>query len=351
MLWAVLGFALLVNTYLGRMLPALEGIAFICHVVGFVVVLMVVAYLGPRNPSRQIFDINYSYAIGENFSKYPNSLAFMLCLTTSLSSLLGADAAAHMAEEVRNASLTVPRAMMATVGINGVMGAAMMIGMLYACAGSIVPILNTQTPYITLLNLITQTPAATTGVSFLVLLMQIFSLIGVLATASRMTWAFARERALPGYRFLARVEPRTALPLWSVGLSAAFSVLLSFIVLGSSVALSTALQISLSGFYGSILISAGCLLYRRIQDPYFRFGPFVLSPALGLTINFLTVIWTFMGLIFTFFPSDVVHTAAEMNWGVATFVGTMLLALIFWYVHGRKVYTGPIIDRDEVKGW
>lgn len=38
----------------------------------------------------------------------------------------------------------------------------------------------------------------------------IFMIVGVLATASRMAWAFAREKGLPGARLLSKVrqEPK-----------------------------------------------------------------------------------------------------------------------------------------------
>ena len=34
----------------------------------------------------------------------------------------------------------------------------------------------------------------------------IFATVGLLATASRMTWAFAREQGLPGSAYLSRVS-------------------------------------------------------------------------------------------------------------------------------------------------
>lgn len=39
-----------------------------------------------------------------------------------------------------------------------------------------------------------------------ILFAEIFSSIGILATSSRMLWAFARERGLPGSTYIAKVE-------------------------------------------------------------------------------------------------------------------------------------------------
>ena len=61
----------------------------------------------------------------------------------------------------------------------------------------------------------------------MVIIVAIFSAIGLHATTSRMLWAFAREDGVPGSRYISRVEPRTALPLWSIGTTAGINVLMA----------------------------------------------------------------------------------------------------------------------------
>jgi len=34
--------------------------------------------------------------------------------------------------------------------------------------------------------------------------------------------------------------------------------------------------------------------------------------------------------------------SASMNWGIAMFVGPAILASVYYIVHGRKVYAGPV---------
>lgn len=54
-------------------------------------------------------------------------LACLVGLITPAVSLLGADAAAHMSEELKNASQTLPRAMLLTSVFNGVLGIVMVV--------------------------------------------------------------------------------------------------------------------------------------------------------------------------------------------------------------------------------
>jgi len=179
----------------------------------------------------------------------------------------------------------------------------------------------------------------------IIVLAQILACIGLLATASRMTWAFARERGIPGYNYLARVEPRTALPLWSIGLTMTITLLLSLIDLGSATALNAVLSLVTAGFYSSFLIAGIVLFMKRCVTPYseIRWGPFALG-KFGLPINLLAVLWTMIGIFFSFWPTDSQVTLQNMNWSILVYGATLLLSTAFWFLHSRYVYTGPIVE-------
>ena len=53
--WAVLALAVFVNTILSGLLPMLEGIILIFHVLGFVAVLIPLVYLGPHGSVASVF--------------------------------------------------------------------------------------------------------------------------------------------------------------------------------------------------------------------------------------------------------------------------------------------------------
>lgn len=63
----------------------------------------------------------------------------------------------------------------------------------------------------------------------------IFANWGLLAGASRTTWAFARDRGLPGSDYLAYVNPRSQLPVRSIVLCVIIQLLLGLINIGSTV--------------------------------------------------------------------------------------------------------------------
>ena len=192
----------------------------------------------------------------------------------------------------------------------------------------------------------------------------IFETVGLLATTSRMTWAFARERGLPGSAYLSRVrctelnhyggnadanavqvEHRTFLPLWSIGLSTIVNLCLALINIGSTTAFNAFTWLTIAAFYSVFLIAAGCLLLKRLTVPTtsISWGPFRLG-RLGIPINILSIIFSVIGIFFSLWPPTAEVTAQTMNWSVVVYGGFLIFGIVFWFLHGRKVYTGPIIE-------
>ncbi|KAF4630642.1 hypothetical protein G7Y89_g7494 [Cudoniella acicularis] len=340
LLYAVLAFATFINTFFASQLPAVESLILIVHILGFFAILIPLVHLAPHGSASDVFNTFLNEGDWNT-----TGLAFFIGLLTSVFALLGVDAAAHMAEEIQNASTVIPWSMVSTVVINGVLGFAMLVAILF-CAGDIADALKTPTgfPFIEIFNQATGSIGGATGMTVIIVLAQILACIGLLATASRMTWAFAREKGLPGYGLLAWVEPRTALPLWSIGLTMMITVLLALIDLGSSTALNAVLSLVTAGFYSSFLIAGVVLLVKRLREPAeIRWGPFKLG-VFGLPINILSILWTVTGIFFSFWPTTETVTPVSMNWSILVFGATVLLSTVFWFAHSRKVYTGPIVE-------
>jgi len=118
-----------------------------------------------------------------------------------------------MSEEINNASTNVPRTMIISTLLNGVLGFGMLIGLLF-CLGDLNAALQSPTGY-PFMEIFLQGVQSQTGATFMVLILIILTFCGtisIVATSSRLYWAFARDRGLPGWRYLVKV---THLPLFS----------------------------------------------------------------------------------------------------------------------------------------
>ena len=55
-------------------------------------------------------------------------------------------------------------------------------------------------------------------------------------------------------------------------------------------------------------------------------------------------------MFFSFWPTAVPVTPSTMNWSCLLYGATVLFAVGFYGVYGRKVYNGPIIETAVVEG-
>jgi amino acid transporter len=112
------------------------------------------------------------------------------------------------AEEIHNAAVIVPWSMVTTIMLNGVLGFAMLIAVLF-CLGNVQNAMNTPTnyPFIEIFQQATNSLSGATAMTAVLVALDIFAAVGILATSSRMLWAFARDNGLPGSKYLTRVGP------------------------------------------------------------------------------------------------------------------------------------------------
>ncbi|ETI28184.1 hypothetical protein G647_00633 [Cladophialophora carrionii CBS 160.54] len=346
LLYAVITLAMLFNTYLAKQLPKVEGAVLIVHIVGFFGVLITLVYLAPHGDSYDVF-VKYLANGG-----YDEGTSFFVGLITTVFAFIGADGAIHMSEEIKNASTVVPQALVASIGLNGIMGFSMLIAILF-CIGNIDNALSTPTgfPFIEIFKQAVQTNGGATAMTAVVLSLMIFATIAVLAAASRMTWAFARDNGLPGSRFISQVEPRTKLPLYSVALSVLITMLLGLINIGSSAAFNAVASLVISGYLGSYTLPMVLLLHKKIFHPTsIHYGPWTLGRGLGIFCNVFGLLWIAIVMVFSFFPSVRTGLTVEtMNWSCLLWGGTMILGIASYFGYLRGRYNGPIVETDIIE--
>lgn len=135
------------------------------------------------------------------------------------------------------------------------------------------------------------------------------------------------------------------MPLWSIFCSTMISLFLALINIGSTVAFNAFTGLVIAGFYSSFLIAALLMLLKRLtkQKIPVEWGPFTLGRA-GIPVSLIAIVYSIVGILFTFWPPSPNPTPTSMNWDVAVYGGVLLFSLVFWALYGRKVYKGPIVE-------
>jgi amino acid transporter len=181
------------------------------------------------------------------------------------------------------------------------------------------------------------------GLLFLILGILFFAGIGALTAASRCTYAFARDGAIPGSRLWSKVDTRYDIPLWGLFLSTMVCCLLGLIYFGSTAAFNSftgVATICLSTSYGlPILIS---LLRGRklVRDAPYSLGKF------GVAINILTICWICLAIVLFCMPVSIPVEAPAMNYASVVFAGFTTISAAWYFIRGRKEFTGPPIATD-----
>ncbi|KAH8711833.1 amino acid/polyamine transporter I [Phaeosphaeriaceae sp. PMI808] len=341
MIFALIIVCVLFNTFLSKWLPQVETYIFVLHLALFCVVLVVITVISPQKASHT--DV---WTLFLNKGGYESKgISFFVGLITPVFAFSGVDGTIHMSEEIRHPSKVVPRTMMTAILINGIMGLAMLIVILY-CMGDIDKALNSPTgyPFIEIMTQGTRSIAGGTALSAGLVLMFCFGTITVVATTSRQLWAFARDAAVPNAALVSSVHKRMKVPVVSIGITALITSLLSLINVGSATVFNAVVSLAVAGFFGSYLIPLTLYMYNRVAHPeQVPPGPWTLG-RWGPLVNAFAIVWSSLVMFFSFWPASMPVTPDSMNWSCVLWSAVVCFAVVFWWVHGRKVYRGPIVE-------
>lgn len=137
---AVAAFSVTFNTVLARKLPMIEGVILIVHICAFIGIVVSLWVLAPIGDASEVFTV---FTDGGWDSIGGSAL---VGITSGILPLLGADAAVHMSEELRDAGKTLPRSMIWSTVFNGALGWMMVITFCF-CLGDINDVLASSTGY------------------------------------------------------------------------------------------------------------------------------------------------------------------------------------------------------------
>lgn len=341
--WAVLTYAAALNIWGSRVLPTANLMAGILHVVGFLVIVIVLGVMAPKNTASFVF------TEVSNTSGWSNDgVSWLVGLLSAVYPVLGYDAACHLAEEMPHASRNVPLAMVGSVTVNGILGLVFCIVLLFA-TGPLETLLATPTgfPYMQIFLDATKSATGATVLSAILVVIAIAASAAGITSTSRTVWAFARDRAVPFDRYFSYVNQKSQIPVRAVIVVTILQMLLGFIYLGNTTAFNAILSMAVLGLYASYLIPIiYFMVYGRPNFTARDYGVFKLPKSLGLPINLLSCAFLVLAMVFSTFPTFMPVTAQNMNYSTVVMVGWVVVGAVYYVVSGRHKFEVPVIDRE-----
>ncbi|KAL4786854.1 amino acid/polyamine transporter I [Aspergillus varians] len=354
--WAVVTFAVGINAVGRGVLPKLEGLILVVHILGFFAVMIPLVSLADIGSAKDVFT---QFRNDGGWSS--DGLSFFVGLIGCVFAFAGGDAAVHMSEEIENATVVVPRSILLSVLINGLLGFGMLLALLF-CLGDISAALASPTgyPFMEIFLQGTGSVGGAATMSAIIIVVCICATTGMMAATSRQLWSFSRDRGVPGWRIWSQVSATTAIPIYTVALTTTVGILLALIPMGSEVAFNDLCAMSISGLYLSYILVAGLLLWRRLAGHIsltadgdetvntigakLIWGAFHVPGIWGVLINSFAIIYALIVVFFSFWPTETPVTVQTMNFSVVGTVGVIFLSVVYYFLRARHVYSGPIVE-------
>ncbi|KAG2119617.1 amino acid/polyamine transporter I [Suillus discolor] len=285
---------------------------------------------------------NFALREFTNLAGWPSGFAFILSLMAPLYTIGGYDTSVHISEEVSNAAMAIPWAIVGSIAVSAVLGCGVNISLTFCMGTDVGSLLNSpigQPMAQILFNSLGQQKAL--ALWCLIIIAEYMVASNCLLVGSRQTFAFARDGALPFSRYLYRINRYTGTPVNTVWFDTVCALAIGLLSFVSTEAIDAVFTISVTASYIAYITP---ITTRFAFKNDFKPGPFHLG-KLSFPVAAIAVIWmAFMMFVF-FFPTTPQTTTQQMNYTVVVLGGFMFLA-IFWYYcpvyGGVHWFTGPI---------
>ena len=348
----VMAIALLVNMFAVSITAGLNTISAWWHMAGVAFIVLVLIIVPDNHQSAgYVFGetINNSGFSGSGFGDLMFLYVFGIGLLMAQYTITGYDASAHMAEETRAASRTAAIGMVMSVVVSVIFGFFLLLAVTFAIPDTqgVIDAGGYAVTYIWETSMSTRWAEILLTVAVVA---QMFCLTASVTSASRMMYAFSRDRAVPGHTIWRRISSQRV-PVYAVAAIGTLSWALMIPTLWNAVVgYLVGTSIAVIGLY----IAFGIPVYLRWRaGASFERGAWHLGERYKW-IDPLALAWiTLICILFILpiAPAGVPWDDA-FDWNVVNYapltVGGAFLLFGGWYaVSAKKWFKGPVRQGTE----
>jgi len=345
----IIALHLLINLLGVKLLAGLNSISAWWHMAGVAIIVAVLIIVPDHHQSASyVFTktINNSGFSGHGWSSPVFWFVFGLGLLMAQYTITGYDASAHMSEETRNASRAAAWGIVMSVVVSVIFGFALLLAVTFA-------IPSTQGGLDAGTNIVTyiwQSSMSTKWAEFLLVIAvvaQFFCGTASVTSASRMMFAFSRDRAVPGHQLWRKLSGERV-PVNSVWAICAMSWALMLPTLKNPVVgYAVGTSVAVIGLYIAYAIP---IFLRLRQGDAWEPGEWNLGKHYKW-IGTVACLWVvFISILFILptspggVPWGSKFSWLYFNYAIVALGGTMLLVGGWWMLSARKWFTGPIVQ-------
>jgi len=251
------------------------------------------------------------------------------------------DATAHITEEISQPEIKAPWAISMAMLFTYVAGFLFNIVLCF-CMGDPATILASPI-YQPVAQIFYNSLGKGGGIFYTVCAFIILQFVCFTATQAlaRTFFAFSRDRLIPGSKIWTIINKRTGTPIYAVWFSVFWCIAINLIGLGSYAAISGVFNVCAIALDWSYCIPIFCkIVFGKFQPGPWHMGRY------GVFVNAWACLWTLFVSIIFILPTVRPVTAQNMNYASVFLVAIFVAAMIYWYISGRKFYSGPLIEAE-----
>ena len=133
----------------------------------------------------------------------------------------------------------------------------------------------------------------------------------------------------------------TQTPIYAVWISVFWAIAINLIGLGSYAAIAGVFNVTAIALDWSYCIPIFCkILFGQFEPGPWHLGKF------SVFVNAYACLWTLFVTIIFILPTVRPVGGDTMNYAIAFLGAILIFAAIFWYLTGKKYYTGPLIEAE-----
>jgi amino acid transporter len=341
----ILALHVILNVFSVKLVALLNDVSVWWHVFG---VLIIVGFL--------IFKPDHHQSVGTVFTKTINNSGFshgwlwfvlLLGLLQAQYTYTGYDASAHMSEETQDASRSAARGVIGSIVVSAVFGYILALAVTFAIQ-SYDRTLGAGTFAVKQVFLDSLGTRTAEVMLFITVVAQFYCGMSSITSASRMMFAFSRDRAVPGHQLWRRLN-RERVPYMAAIAIAVLAFLCAFpAYFGTNgyVAYAAVTSVATIGLY--IAYAIPIFLRLRAGDSW-EPGEWNLGKWYR-PVGIIACLWVaFISILFILptNPNAVPWHPSQFKWTFFNYapvaVGGMLLIVgVWWLVSAHKWFTGPI---------
>jgi amino acid transporter len=342
----------LINMFKVPITAALNAFSAWWHMIGVAVVVAILAIVPDHHQSfGYVFGqtVNNTGLGGTTTGGFIYFYVFLTGLLLAQYTITGYDASAHMSEETRSASMGAAWGMVMSVVVSVVFGFVLLVAVTFA-----IPAKGPSDTSAFIVQHIWQDAMGNRWAELLIaiaVVAQVFCTIASTTSASRMMFAFSRDRAVPGHQLWRQVSKRDRIPIYTVWAICVLAFLTPLPALWwGYVGYAASTAVAVIGLYIAFVLP---IILRLRAGESFERGAWHLGKHYKW-IDTLAILWiAFICLVFLL-PAyqGGIPFKSNFDWNLLNYTPLPVFGafLLFggWYVlSARKWFKGPIRQGSE----